>query len=114
MSTFSLQREMRDGVAVITLKGQLDAHTASQLEAEIASVIADGTVRIVCTFSQLEYISSAGLGVFMEFIEDVKDKGGNIVLAEMSEKIYTVFDLLGFPMLFDIVPTREDAFSTFA
>jgi anti-sigma B factor antagonist len=113
MSKFSLQQSSHATAEIIYLNGFLDAHTAPQLESAISSTIASGKNRIVVNFRDLEYISSAGLGVFMVFIEEVRAQNGDIKLAAMPQKVFTVFDLLGFPMLFDIVDTEEEALAKF-
>jgi anti-sigma B factor antagonist len=63
--------------------------------------------------ADLDYISSAGLGVFMGFIEEVREKGGDIKLSNLSQKVYKVFDLLGFPALFEICASEEEAKANF-
>ncbi len=113
MNKFSLEQKSNDRAEVIYLNGFLDAHTAPQLETAISIVISQGKNRIIVNFNNLEYISSAGLGVFMVFIEEVRANSGDIKLAGMKPKVFTVFDLLGFPMLFDIVDTEEEAFAKF-
>jgi len=62
---------------------------------------------------QLDYIASAGLGVFMAYIEDVRSLGGDIKLTNMNSKVYNVFDLLGFPTLYDILEEESDAIKKF-
>jgi len=114
MNKFSLEQRSNDNAEIIYLNGFLDAHTAPQLESAISSIIAGGKHKIVVNFRNLEYISSAGLGVFMVFIEEVRASNGDIKLAAMQPKVFTVFDLLGFPMLFDIVETEEEALEKFA
>ena len=113
MTTFSATTTDRNGTCVISLTGYLDAHTASDLESTIQGVIDSGNTRIVVEFMELEYISSAGLGVFMVFIESVRKGGGDIKLAAMKDKVFSVFDLLGFPVLFEIFPTVEEAVDAF-
>jgi anti-sigma B factor antagonist len=113
MNKFSLDQRSHEAAEIIDLNGFLDAHTAPQLESAISSVIAGGKNRIVVNFQNLEYISSAGLGVFMVFIEEVRAAEGDIKLAAMPPKVFTVFDLLGFPMLFDIVDSEEEALARF-
>ena len=110
MTSFSTSTEKRDsGVCVIKLSGYLDAHTASDLERSMQEVIANGCYRMVVDFTDLDYISSAGLGVFMVFIESVRKEGGDIKLASMKERVFSVFDLLGFPVLFQIFTHVEEA-----
>ncbi len=62
---------------------------------------------------ELSYISSAGLGVFMAFIEDVRKNSGDIKLTNMSPKVYNVFDLLGFPLLYEIFKDEQEAIVRF-
>jgi anti-sigma B factor antagonist len=94
-------RKLED-IVCLDLHGFLDAHTAPDLESAIQQSIDKGSHKILVNFKALDYISSAGLGVFMAFIEDVRNYGGDIKLSSMNEKVFSVFDLLGFPMLFDI------------
>ena len=111
MNGFEVARADNGEITVLRLKGYLDAHTASDLEAALQKLIDENRVKIVVNFKELTYISSAGLGVFMGFIEEVRTGGGDIKLTSMNQKIYRVFDLLGFPTLFDI---REDEASVLA
>jgi anti-sigma B factor antagonist len=103
------------GVHIASLSGQLDAHTAPDLEKYLEHTIrTEGKKKVVLDFASLEYISSAGLGVLMGFIEDTREAGGDIKLAAVPEKIYHVLDLLGFPVVFSIVPTVAEAEGAFA
>lgn len=91
-----------DDIHKIAIKGYLDAQTAPTLEDELHSIVLQGKTKILVNFKDLIYISSAGLGVFMSYIEQIRKAGGDIKLAEMPENVFSVFDLLGFPLLFDI------------
>ena len=113
MSDFSVARNDMDTVSVISLKGYLDAHTAPILEEAITQLVDEERVNIVVCLRELDYISSAGLGVFMGFIEDIREKGGDIKLAEPTDKVFRVFDLLGFPVLYEIVKQKEEAIKRF-
>ena len=110
---FALTTKYSDDINIIYLNGFLDAHTAPELEAAISKLIENEKYKILVNFTELEYISSAGLGVFMAFIEEVREKGGDIKLCCMQQRVFSVFDLLGFPLLFDIVDTEEQAISKF-
>ncbi|MBN2105736.1 STAS domain-containing protein [bacterium] len=109
MSAFEVRRKDADTVSVLYLKGYLDAHTAPDFEQALQNLVDENRVCIVVNMEELSYISSAGLGVFMGFIEDIRTKGGDIKLAELTEKVYRVFDLLGFPVLYDIFEKEMEA-----
>ena len=110
MSDFKVHvRDRGDNINVLELKGYLDAHTTPVLEDSFQKLLNDKKYRIVVNCKELNYISSAGLGVFMAFIEDVRANDGDIKLSDMTPKVFNIFDLLGFPMLYDIVKTEEEA-----
>jgi anti-sigma B factor antagonist len=113
MSNFSVGFRSVGPIQVLDLKGELDAHTASELEAAFQKSLDEQNTQIVVSGNNLQYISSAGLGVFMAYIEQVREHGGDIKIAGLQAKVYNVFDLLGFPMLFDILDTEEAAIDKF-
>lgn len=114
MSSFSVGFRSHGNVQILDLRGELDAHTAAELEAAIQKCQNDKTLHILINGSHLQYISSAGLGVFMAYIEEIRELGGDIKIAALQPKVFNVFDLLGFPMLFDILESEEDAVSKFS
>jgi anti-sigma B factor antagonist len=114
MSSFTIRSRQSGKIDIIEPIGELDAHTASRLEDALKVCIAEGRHNIIVNCSELDYISSAGLGVFMAYIEDVRSLGGDIKLSSMSAKVYNVFDLLGFPTLYDILDTEKQARDKFS
>lgn len=114
MSGFGVTQSSDGRVVTLRLKGFLDAHTAPQLESALQRCVEERQYQVVVNFEDLTYISSAGLGVFMGFIEQFRGKQGDIKLSAMSPKIYRVFDLLGFPALYDILESEEQAKEKFA
>ncbi len=113
MSDFKIGMRESGDVNVLELRGYLDAHTAPKLEEAFQGLLKNERTRIVVNCRDLSYISSAGLGVFMAFIEDVRGKAGDIKLSNMSTKVYNVFDLLGFPLLYEIYKDETEAVKKF-
>lgn len=113
MAGFEVMRGDNGEVSVLRLKGFLDAHTASDLERAVQKLLDEKRYKIIVNFRELTYISSAGLGVFMGFIEEVRNNGGDIKLTSMSSKIFRVFDLLGFPTLYEIRDEENQALQSF-
>lgn len=109
----TINKQRAEDIEIIFVGGILDAHTAPQLENSIKETIDKGIVKIVVNFRELEYISSAGLGVFMAFVEEIRNKDGDIKFTEMKEKIFSIFELLGFHLIFDILPSNEEAMNYF-
>jgi anti-sigma B factor antagonist len=114
MSGFEISQAEKDNVTVLYLKGFLDAHTAPQFEKALQQLIKNDKVKIIVNMDQLDYISSAGLGVIMGFIEEIREKNGDIKMSNLSTKVYRVFDLLGFPALYEIYENEDEAHSKFS
>jgi anti-sigma B factor antagonist len=113
MSNFKINVRESTNINVLDLKGYLDAHTAPELEKAFQDLLEGKKYNIVVNCRDLTYISSAGLGVFMAYIEDVRKNSGDIKLSNMSPKVYNVFDLLGFPLLYDITKDEAEAIQKF-
>jgi anti-sigma B factor antagonist len=113
-NSFTVGRSQEGGVSILALDGYLDAHTAPQFENVIQEEFDAGRIRILVDCAGLTYISSAGLGVFMSFIEDIREAGGDIKLCGMTPTVYQVFEILGFPELFQILPDRAAGLQQFS
>ncbi|UCH66048.1 MAG: STAS domain-containing protein [Ignavibacterium sp.] len=113
MAEFSTAITDKGDISVINLSGYLDAHTAPTLENNFTDLIDQNKFKIVVNFEELAYISSAGLGVFMAYIEKIRNNSGDIKLTNMNDKVYNIFDLLGFPLLYEIYKTENEALNKF-
>ena len=113
MSGFDISRSDFNNVTALHLSGFLDAHTVPVFEDAIQNLVKENIFNIIANMQNLDYISSAGLGVFMGFIEEIREKGGDIKLSNLSTKVFKVFDLLGFPALFEIFEDENLAKSKF-
>ncbi len=113
MKNFNIANRQIDHISILEISGELDAHTASHLENSLQELIASKHIHIIVNCKLLDYIASAGLGVFMAYIEDVRSMGGDIKLSNMNDRVFNVFDLLGFPTLYDILEDERDAIKAF-
>lgn len=112
-NTFAVTRTQQDGFSILELDGFLDAHTAPVFETAIQEEVDNGHLRLIANCGKLTYISSAGLGVFMSFIEEIRERGGDIKICCVQPKVLQVFEILGFPALFDIVNAVPEAVGKF-
>ena len=113
MEEFNIVTKSNNDISILHLEGFLDAHTSGELERCLEDLINGQKYKVVINFDKLNYISSAGLGVFMAFIETMRENKGDIKLSNMSDKIYNIFDMLGFPLLFEIYKEESSAIEKF-
>lgn len=111
---FRISQSADGGLTILSLEGYLDAHTAPEFENAIQSEIDSGRFQIIVDCAGLTYISSAGLGVFMGFVEEIRSKKGDIKICGLIPKVLQVFELLGFQQLYHILESRSEAVRKFS
>lgn len=88
---------------VVKVSGRVDSATSPQLAEEIARINDTGRFKIVMDFTDLDFISSAGLRVLIAALKNSRRYNrGDLVLAGLPENIHSVFDLAGFTSIFKI------------
>src|SRR5882762_129601 len=104
-----IKRLQEEGIDVLAIIGEIDASSSIELDLAIAKSVGEGCKKILIDCSALEYISSAGLGVFMSYIEEFHDKKIRMVLFGLKEKVANTFQILGLADLLHISETKTDA-----
>ena len=87
----------------ILLDGRLDAAQAVKAQTFLDQV--DGAC--VLDLSNLEYVSSAGLGVLLKTHKRLMGAGSGLKLINVNHHIHDIFRYSGFDKLFEIVPASE-------
>ncbi len=114
MADLLIQVREVDGVAVMRPEGFINAHTVRMFEDALEKQVASGRFTILLDCQALNYISSAGLGAIMGLIETVRENGGDILLCNLHENVFAIFDTLGFTQLYRVFPTEAEAFQAMA
>ena len=99
----------RGDVLILGLSGKLDATTSKAFEERILSVIDVGERQLVVDLSQLDYVSSAGLRVFLLAAKRLSSSNGKIVLCSLKEPVREVFDITGFSSVFSVYGSYDEA-----
>lgn len=107
MKSFYIRSKVIDNAAVIYPKGHLDAHNVEKFEKEILKLIGSNVFNIVINCKELNYISSAGMGIIMGYLDEIREKGGDIKLCSVSERVYEIFDLVGFTEIYDFLENEQ-------
>jgi anti-sigma B factor antagonist len=97
-----------DGAYELKIGGEVDASSSIHLETALKEAMKDSK-KILVNLSELEYISSAGLGVFMSILQDLENQKIGLVVYGMQEKVSEVFDILGLNQLINIKASKDEA-----
>ncbi|UCH82580.1 MAG: STAS domain-containing protein [Candidatus Latescibacterota bacterium] len=103
-----------DGVTILKVSGYLDTTTAGELETALYGLLKKDSYKIVIDLSGVTYISSAGWGIFIGEIKDIRNHGGDLKLAGMVGDVFEVFQLLEFQSILEAYPTTDEAVGAFA
>lgn len=99
--------------AILRVNGYLDTTTAGELETALYSLLKKDNYKIVVDLSGVSYISSAGWGIFIGEIKEIRNHGGDLKLAGMVGDVFEVFQLLEFQSILEAYPTTEEAKEAF-
>jgi anti-sigma B factor antagonist len=103
-------KESNNGKIIhLSPEGDLDANSSMLMDEKIQAGIDKGIYNYHIDCNGLRYISSAGLGVFISFMEVLTANEGKFVFSGMAENVFKVFQLLGLEQLMTIVPTANEA-----
>jgi anti-anti-sigma factor len=96
-------------VNVLVLMKRFDAYTASPVETTLNKLIAEGARKVVCDFSQTEYLASAGLRVLITATRNLQRVGGKLVLCSIKPYVLEVFDISGLKKIFKMYDSADAA-----
>lgn len=96
-------------VSVVKIAGYIDTTTSSELERVIQGLLREQRYKIVIDLKSVDYISSAGWGIFISEIKNIRTHRGDLKLACMSETVSEVYELLEFSTILTATPSVEEA-----
>ena len=91
-----------EGMMTARLVGRLDTPAAVEITGEIQPLLDGADKTIVLDCSELSYISSSGLRIFLTIRKAAAEAGGTVVIEGLSPQIRQVFMMTGFLQLFEI------------
>ena len=94
---------------VISLVGRIDASNSKDLEEQCLELISSGETKMVFDLTEVNYVSSAALRVFLLAAKRISAAKGSVRLCGLSTTLKDVFDISGFSKLFVITVTLQEA-----
>ena len=96
-----------DGVAVVTVLGEVDVATAPALRQELLRLTTESSAppRLVVDMAGVDFLDSTGLGVLLGGLKRVRAKGGSLVLARAEPHVRKVFEIT---RVIEILPIHDD------
>jgi len=101
-----------NGVVIVKLLGNLDTNTAPDAETEINKWLEKGALKMVINLEQTNYVSSAGLRIFLATAKKITASGGVVKLCSANDVVQEILDISGFSTILDVKKTEEEALAS--
>lgn len=100
-------------ISVVRVDGVIDTMTSTDLEKVMNSLMERRRYKIIIDLGGVDYISSAGWGIFISNIREIRQHTGDIKLARMIPNVYEIFELLEFDSILKAFDSVEKAKTDF-
>lgn len=99
--------------SVVTVSGRVDSNTAPTFEQTLRGVTDGGQHNVILELSGVEFMSSAGLRGMVSSLKACKSGGGDLVVANPSNRVVEVMQLAGLTSLFNVHDDVTSAVGSF-
>jgi anti-anti-sigma factor len=105
--------QIENDLVILKIKGRLDTSNYTYFEERINELINGGTLKILVDCSDMVFISSSGLRVFLVALKRLTTLKGRLVISALNENIAEIFSISGFTGIFEIFPHFDQAVKSF-
>ncbi len=101
------------GIRIISLEGRMDLANSMKAESMLNEILGEGVSRIILDLEKLEFMSSSGLRIIISVEKRLRERGGKLVLLNMSETVEKLFNLTRLYDLFIVRKSLSEALACF-
>jgi anti-sigma B factor antagonist len=109
-----LETTERQGIAVLTVAGEVDVATAPRLRQQLVETASSGQDTLVVDLTEVEFLDSTGLGVLVSGLKRFRTLGGDLVIVCTRPRILKVFEITGLTTVFGMYENVSDALAALA
>jgi anti-sigma B factor antagonist len=107
--TFGISEASPDGVAVLSVTGELDIATAPRLREQLESTIEGGSDPVIVDLLGVTFIDSTALGVLIGALKKCRESDTELRLVVAEPRVLKVFEITGLTSVFSVFPTVDAA-----
>jgi len=108
--SFSFDIKKDDQIILVSLEGNL--MTKQQIQSLLDDIdfhFNDGLKKIIIDLSEMQYMNSTGLSILINIFTQARNKGGEVIITNIPEKINQLLVITKLNSIFNIEETVEDA-----
>lgn len=109
-----LKTRLQDGILILEVKGKvMGGPDASIFQETIKGELANNHKKFIFHLGEVDWMNSSGLGILIGGLTTIKNAGGELKLAHVTEKIQSLFMITKLVTIFDSYETIEDALKSY-
>jgi anti-anti-sigma factor len=109
MKKFSADFERIEDISIVRLTGELDANTSVAADDALQNATSIDCKALIVDCRELDYISSAGLGVVLAAMHTCNNKHIKMCMFGLQPKIKNVFSILGIEKIISVTDSEDEA-----
>jgi anti-sigma B factor antagonist len=109
---FDARARERDGLAVIDLRGEIDAGADEALERAYGAALDAGTGRVLLNFERVDYINSTGIALIVGLLARARKQGTSVLSAGLSDHYREIFEVTRLADFMELFPDEDSAVAT--
>ena len=102
-------RELRDGVMILSPAGDVDLSASPALRHHLREALGEKPTRLIVNLGGVEYMDSSGVATLVEGLQIARRASTTLVLANLRDRVRSVFEIARLDTVFTIVPTVDEA-----
>ncbi|ADC49895.1 MULTISPECIES: STAS domain-containing protein [Alkalihalophilus] len=103
-----IRHEQSEGAELVYVTGEIDAYTAPKLRSTLTPLAEQGSNKIIVDLTNVQYIDSTGLGIFVGILKLTDSKDSSLVLTGLSERVHRLFTITGLDEVIQIEPIKGE------
>jgi anti-sigma B factor antagonist/stage II sporulation protein AA (anti-sigma F factor antagonist) len=104
-----IQSEEINKKYVLRLTGRIDAFSATSLEKKLKPLLEDQNKHVLLDFTNVDYLSSAGMRVLLFADKKLKQQKGSLILFALDDEVKGILKVAGFDTTLNICETEQQA-----
>ena len=99
----------KNGVSILELKGSLDTNSAPDIFTKVTELIDSGHQKLLFDLTETDFVSSAGLRVFLAAAKKLMAKGGLVNLCGPNDVVKDILEISGFNTIIEVKSSVNEA-----
>jgi anti-sigma B factor antagonist len=108
-----ISADKKGDVFICRLEGEIDFNNSPELRKSFIELIESGAEKVILDLEKVIYVDSSGLATLVEMLQKLKNANGQLKLANLQEKVKSVFEITKLERIFEIYPQIQQAIDSF-